>query len=258
MDPLVLFHGFSGAGRAWDPVLHPLMAAGLKRQVDGWSPDLPGHGSSAGVRPGSFEATVRRLADTLARRFTRPVVLVGYSMGGRLALGLALSQPRLIRHLVLIGVQPGLSSVIERRRRADADAGLADCLLRDGLDAFVAQWQDLPLFRSQKNLPSAKLVQQRKIRMAQDPEGLAWALRVLSPGLMPDYRPALLAWNRANVTLITGGLDEKFTDIARTLGEASPSIRSVVIPGAGHNLVLERPDAVAEALAVILRQGDDP
>ena len=254
MDPLVLLHGFMGRGSSWDAVLTALMEAGLDQPVDGWSPDLPGHGSSAGVRPDSFESTVRVMAKKIDKRFDKPVVLAGYSMGARLALGIAWSRPELVRHLVLIGVQPGLNLTEERRQRADDDSGLSERLLTEGLDSFINYWQNIPLFADQKELPAELLVKQRQTRTAQDPEALAWALKTLSPGLMPNFRPRLLEWEGPPITLVTGENDRKFCDIAEEILTLEPAIRHEVIPDCGHNTVLEAPGPTAGILASVLKQ----
>ena len=255
MDPLVLLHGFTGRGSSWDPVLQALLSCSLPNPVDGWSPDLPGHGSSNLVRPKSFEATVDRLCETIQRRFSRPITLVGYSLGARLSLGIAVTRPKLLRRLVLISSQPGLTLVDERRARADADADLADRLLRDGIESFINFWQSLPLFADQDRLPTEVLVQQTQNRRSNDPEGLAWAVRTLSPGLMPDYRPAIQEWDGCPITLVTGGLDEKFTTINRDLALASPArVEHRVLDATGHNPVLEVPEKVAALIAEVLTE----
>ena len=257
MDPLVLLHGFGGRGSSWDSVLTALMEVGLDQPVDGWSPDLPGHGSSKNVRPESFEATVKALGRSIAERYDRPVVLAGYSLGGRLALGVALEHPRLIRHLILIGTQPGLVITAERRARADVDAKAAERLQRQGLEAFFTEWQQQPLFADQNRLPGEVLVRQRRTRMSNDVAGLAWALKVLSPGLMPDYRARLLSWSAAPVTMVTGEDDTKFHAIADEMSRRSDHIEHRSVPGCGHNPLLADPAAVARILARILNREAD-
>ena len=253
MDPLVLLHGFTGRGSSWDRVLQALMGHSLPNPVDGWSPDLPGHGSSSQVRPESFEATVDRISERIERRFTKPITLVGYSLGARLALGVAVTRPSLLRRVVLISVQPGINLVHERRARANADAELADRIQRDGLESFITHWQSLPIFAAQDRLPTELLVQQTRNRLSNDPEGLAWAVRTLSPGLMPDYRPALKDWSGCSMTLVTGALDEKFTDMNRELASRSPgTVEHRVLADVGHNPVLEAPEKVAALVAEVL------
>ncbi len=255
MEPLVLLHGFTGRGSSWDRVLQALMIHSLPNPVDGWSPDLPGHGSSSRVRPESFEMTAERVRAEIQQRFSQPITLVGYSLGARLALGVAVSLPSLVKRLVLISVQPGINLVHERRARADADAGLAERIQRDGLESFITHWQSLPIFAGQNRLPTEVLVRQTQHRLSNDPEGLAWAVRTLSPGLMPDYRPALKKWTHCPVTLVTGASDEKFTTINRELAlNASDRVEHRVLRGVGHNPVLEVPDEVAALVAEVLTE----
>lgn len=255
MDPLVLLHGFTGRGSSWDGVLQALMGHSLPNPVDGWSPDLPGHGSSSQVRPKSFEATAERICAGIERRFLQPITLVGYSLGARLALGVAVTRPSLLKRLVLISVQPGIHLVHERRARADADAERAERIQRDGLESFITHWQSLPIFATQNRLPTEVLVRQTRNRLSNDPEGLAWAIRTLSPGLMPDYRPALKEWADCPVTLVTGALDEKLTAINRELASSTSEIvEHRVLGDVGHNPVLEAPEAVAALVAEVLTE----
>lgn len=254
---LLALHGFTGAGCSWDAVRAHLPAS--------WrvsAPDLPGHGglaTGAEDRPASFEACVDRLAARVRSRTghhrVEPVHLVGYSLGARLALGLLVEHPDLVRTATLIGVRPGLSGAA-RAERARSDDELAGELLRHGLEAFVDRWQDLPLFASQRCLDADVLERQRSLRLGHDPGGLAWALRALSPGRMPDYRPRLASVDRP-VVLMVGELDERFRKIVRESNalfqkkESRPGRATVeveIVSGAGHNIPLEDPAAVAQAL----------
>lgn len=278
--PSVLaLHGFTGAGRSWDAVRSRLPAS--------WhvsAPDLPGHGGAVltdtvstdeatdGTRdlPASFEACVDRLAAWIRGRSgphrSEPVHVVGYSLGARLALGLVVEHPELVCTATLIGVRPGLSGAA-REERARRDDELADELLRDGLEAFVGRWQDLPLFASQKAQSAETLERQRSLRLGHDPRGLAWALRTLGPGRMPDYRPRLASVMRP-VCLMVGELDERFRKIGRATKAAftnesetkkasrpgRATVEVEIVPGAGHNIPLEDPAAVATALVRTVRR----
>jgi 2-succinyl-6-hydroxy-2,4-cyclohexadiene-1-carboxylate synthase len=182
-----------------------------------------------------------------------PWHLVGYSMGARLGLGLLASYPRRFASATLVGVNPGLAEdgdgQAARQQRTEADEQWAQLLERDGVDAFIARWDRLPLFASQRRLPPAVLESQRSIRRQQSAAGLAAAMRALSLGRMPNYRPAL---ERVGVSLcfVVGSLDSKFLALAESLVEqlaVSPTpARLEVIDDTGHNVVLEAPTALAE------------
>jgi 2-succinyl-6-hydroxy-2,4-cyclohexadiene-1-carboxylate synthase len=235
MADLVLLHGFTQTGRSWQPIAHAL--AGRYRAV---APDLPGHGDFASRRPASFAA-----CDAYLRALTdgRPVTLVGYSMGGRIALHAALSLP--LERLVLIGASPGIADAGERAARAAEDAALAHRIEAIGLEAFVREWSAQPLFAGMPR-GVAELVEEDRLRNTAS--GLAAALRGLGTGVMPPL------WDRLGslavpVDLIAGERDEKFRAVAERMASALPSSRVVVVPGAGHATHLEAPDAVVEVLA---------
>jgi 2-succinyl-6-hydroxy-2,4-cyclohexadiene-1-carboxylate synthase len=227
-------HGFLGAPAQWD---------GLRGPDDAWW--LPGHGPSPRVWAGAtFDEVVNALSPwTTGRR-----VLVGYSLGARLALALALRHPGDLRAVVLVGGTPGLAAAADRAQRAAADDALAATIARDGLAAFVARWEALPLFATQRALPPEALAAQRAWRTQHAPEGIAWALSTLSTGRMPPLWDALATAGVA-VHAVTGERDEKFTRIAEEMvrrGEGRVVHHRVA--GAGHNVVLEDPAAVARVV----------
>jgi len=235
--PLVLLHGFLGAPAAWDEVL-----AALPQHGPAWCPWLPGHGP-APPTPASWDAAVQALAAALPAG----AVLAGYSLGARLALDAALrSAPRLCGTL-LVGGHVGLADAAERAERARVDARRAAALRAGPLPAFVADWEALPLFATQRELPAALQARQRAARLAHDPQALAWAFDVTGLACMPDLRPALAA-ARQPICFLTGALDPRFGALAASQARP-PWITHRQVDGAGHNLLLEAPAAVAAALA---------
>jgi 2-succinyl-6-hydroxy-2,4-cyclohexadiene-1-carboxylate synthase len=233
---LILLHGFTQTGRSWQPLGHAL--AGRYRAI---APDLPGHGDFAERRPASFaacDAYLRALIDG-------PVTLAGYSMGGRLALHAALALGGQVTRLVLIGASPGLADPAERAARRTADEALADRIEQIGLEAFVREWAEQPLF---DGIPRGIAEQVQADRRRNTPAGLAAALRGLGTGAMPPL------WDRlgelaAPVELVVGERDEKFRAIAQRMAAALPAARLHVVPGAGHAVHVEAPGAVAEIIA---------
>jgi 2-succinyl-6-hydroxy-2,4-cyclohexadiene-1-carboxylate synthase len=237
---LVLLHGFTQTGRSWEPVLSALAAR--YRAV---APDLPGHGAFADRRPASFaacDAYVRVLAE-------QPITLAGYSMGGRVALHAALSLGERVRRLVLIGASPGLADRKERAARAADDAALADRIEAIGLPAFVREWAAQPLLAG---MPRGIAELAEADRLRNTAAGLAAALRGLGTGVMPPL------WDRLGelalpVELVVGERDEKFRAIAEQMELLLRDARVHVVPGAGHAVQLEAPEAVAEVLAARAR-----
>ena len=250
---LLLLHGFSGRGVSWLEVirhLHRIFPRPERLEIE--APDLPGHGEPpqgelAADLPADFDATIDQIAARhLPESGTADTHLVGYSLGGRLALGLAIRHARRLASLTLIGARPGLDESA-REARAQKDSQLADELRRD-LESFVGRWQQQSIFESQKWLGEDVLERQRQIRLSHDRRGLAWALETLSPGRMPDWRP-LLGTLDLPVNLVVGELDKAYVRLANEIAPVFQQAKLHLVPGAGHNVPMEKPAAVAELLA---------
>jgi len=230
----VLLHGFTQTSASWRPVRRALGA-----RYKAVAPDLPGHGAFA-ARPASFPA-----CDAYLRALPRgPFALAGYSMGGRIALHAALSLGARLTRLVLVAATAGLADPAERAARRRDDDALADRIEAIGVEAFVREWSAQPLFAG---IPRGVAEQANADRRHNTAAGLAAALRGLGTGVMPSL------WDRLPelalpVTIIVGDRDAKFLDIAHRMAAALPAARLVVVPGAGHALPLEAPDAVAAAI----------
>ncbi len=247
MLPLIVLHGFLGQPSHWDT---PLSLA----RLDAHRVTLPGHGPHPWTLPDAdFDAVVDA---TLARPpFTDvppPWALAGYSLGGRLALSIAARHPHHVRALLLASASPGLTDPTARDDRARADDRLARELVTHGLSAFVSRWEALPLFATQASLPDDLRALHRAHRLNHQPEAVAWALSTLSPGRMPPRHDALRSLPMP-VHLVTGALDLAYTELARASGRDH-----TVVPGAGHDVVLEAPAAVASALGSLSRSLDLP
>src|SRR4051794_20939194 len=233
---LVLLHGFTQTRQSWRRTIAALDG----RYYRVVAPDLPGHGQLAERRPVSLPAALAYLAALVAE----PHVLAGYSMGSRIALHAALARPDLVRRLVLVGASPGLADPAERAGRRAADEALADRIERDGLEAFAAEWAQLPLWAGQAERVRAAAGADR---LRNPAPGLAAALRGLGTGALPPL------WDRLvdvaiPVTLVVGERDAKFRAIAEEMAGRLPAANVVTIPAAGHAAQLERPELVAAAL----------
>ena len=172
---------------------------------------------------------------------------VGYSMGGRLCLALALERPDLVDELVLVSASPGIADERERSARRTADERLALDVERDGVDAFLDRWLDQPLFAS---LPR-DLARVDERRRTNTVDRITHQLRALGQGVQPSFWEQLPQLAMP-VTLVTGAYDRKYTELAGRMGAAiGDDALVVVIPRAGHALHLEQP----AALAAVLREG---
>lgn len=237
--PLVLLHGFTGSAAAWGGCLSQL--AEHYRVI---AVDLVGHGETAA--PAALDhyrmpAVVADLAALLDALDLPTFALLGYSMGGRAALHFAAAFPERVRALLLESASPGIADPAERRARVAGDEALAERIMRDGLDAFVAEWEHLPLFRSQERLPAAVRAAHHAQRLHNRPLGLANSLRGMGTGAQAPL------WDRlgevtAPTLLVVGALDEKFRAINAAMQAALPDARLAVVPGAGHTVHLEQPE----------------
>ena len=238
----MLLHGFTGSPQSWAEVV----ARGAFAP-EPCIPTLAGHGLEwRGERLESFESEVKRLG-SMAASLDAPRLIAGYSLGARVALGMLATHPNLFDAAVLIGVHPGLTDDEARAERRRLDEERAHLLRTDGLVTFVEQWEDQPLFETQRALPEERRRAQRRIRLQNDSEGLARSLEVLGLGSMPDYSAALRS-SRVPITLMSGARDAKFCRLAAELASESANVESIVVDGAGHNLLLEARDAVVTAL----------
>ena len=237
-ETTVLLHGFTQTGSSWNAVV-----AALGERYRALAPDIRGHGIAADVRPVSFDAVREDVLALAPGRFA----LCGYSMGGRIALSIALhphSAGR-VERLVLVGASPGIADAEERRARRAADAVLAERIEGEGIEAFAAEWAALPLFADQ---PPAVAAAAHTMRLGHSPAGLAAALRGLGTGVMEplwERLPALAI----PVTLVAGERDAKFRAIAERMAAALPHATLEVVPDAGHAVALEAPAALAAILA---------
>lgn len=253
---ILALHGFSGTGADFDLLRHAWAADRRWPAPDWLTPDLPGHGTTPVLpsRAGeeAFAATAAWCLRTLDERpspaGTTPTILLGYSMGGRLALDLACRCPRRFDALVLVGASPGLETESARQSRAQADQELAAAIVADGVAAFAERWEQVPIIASQRRIRAPWGDALRARRRGQRPEGLAWALAALGTGVMPP-RHADLATLKLPVLLVTGAEDTRFEAIARDMLAFLPDARHASLPGAGHCAHLEAPEAAAYAIA---------
>jgi 2-succinyl-6-hydroxy-2,4-cyclohexadiene-1-carboxylate synthase len=242
---LVLIHGFTGSPASFDALARRLVRRSARVPLH--RPALLGHGGAA---PGSivrFEQEVDRIAAGIGEAGLSGSHLCGYSLGARVALGLLVRHGFLFSGATLIGVHPGLGSSAERALRVGSDERWCELLSRRGVAAFLAAWQAQPLFASQRTLPDREAAEQRRIRSGHSAQGLMRSLRVLGLGQMPDYRAGLMA-ARGRLRLIAGELDQKFVGLARELARHAPGVELDLVPGVGHNVLLEAPEHVERAV----------
>jgi 2-succinyl-6-hydroxy-2,4-cyclohexadiene-1-carboxylate synthase len=233
---VVLLHGFTQTGASWDPV-----AAALGERYLPLAPDIRGHGAASAVTP----VTVKAVIDDVSRLAPASFTLAGYSMGGRIALHVALALGERIQRLVLIGASPGVADAAQRAERLAGDARLADEIERSTIEQFALRWALTPVLADQ---PPEVQAAAHADRLRSTPRGLARALRGLGTGAPPSL------WDRLGelpvpATLIAGERDRKFSAVAHRMARGLPRAEVEIVPGAGHAVHLESSEAVAEIIA---------
>jgi 2-succinyl-6-hydroxy-2,4-cyclohexadiene-1-carboxylate synthase len=238
--PLVLLHGFTNTGASWEPVI-----SALGERYRAIAPDIRGHGSASDVRPVSLEGVIEDVASVAPP--PEGFELVGYSMGGRVALhvALALGAER-VKRLVLISASPGRASARERETRRRVDEQLADGIERMDIEQFADRWARTPVLADQ---PPRVTAAARVDRLRNTPAGLAAALRALGTGALPSV------WDRLGeltmpVMMIVGGRDERFQAVAVRMAGRVPHAEVAIVAGAGHAVHLENPEEVARLIAL--------
>jgi 2-succinyl-6-hydroxy-2,4-cyclohexadiene-1-carboxylate synthase len=214
--------------------------AALAESYTSVTDDIRGHGVAAERVPVTLEAVVEDVLTRARGRFT----LVGYSMGGRIALHVALAAPGRIERVVLIGASPGIADPVAREERRRADEELSVEIERSSIEEFASRWAQTPVLAG---LPPAVLDAAHVDRLRSTPAGLARALRGLGTGALPSL------WDRLGelqmpVTLVVGERDSKFQGIASEMAGRIPAADVVVVPGAGHAVHLEAAEAIVGAL----------
>ncbi len=235
--PILLFlHGFTGSRADWKP-MHKLFPAFETVAID-----LPGHGDNRTPAPYTMAQAAAEIIAQMekVRLGSRPFHLLGYSMGGRLALYTALHYPHSILSLTLESASPGLQDETARQQRRQHDNALADRIERDGLPAFVDFWEKLSLWDSQQQLADETRAALRQRRLQNDPAQLADSLRCIGTGAQPSLWPHLGELTMP-VHLIIGAFDHKFIAIAQEMRRAMEEAQLDIVEGAGHTVHLERP-----------------
>ncbi len=235
---LVFVHGFTQTSRSWDQVADHFAS----RRYDVAVVDLPGHGESGAVR-----ADLRRTADLLAST-TGEATYIGYSLGGRVCLHLALMYPHVVDRMVLIGANPGIIDDDERAARRTADERLAQRIIEIGVDAFIDEWSAQPMFHGLE-LDEAE----RSDRRRNTATGLADSLRLSGTGTQVPLWDRLMELNMP-VLAVAGMFDHKFVPIAERIAASVPSGSFGLIHEAGHAAHLQQPMQVITRMETFLRR----
>ena len=232
---LVMLHGFISDSTTYDSHIEQ-----LSQHVNVLTIDLPGHGKDTSDMNDTwdFPYIAHALDEVLSQYDMYDVYLLGYSMGGRVALYYALNGSVALRGLLLESTSAGIQSEADKVERVQVDAARAKVLEIAGLEIFVNDWEKLPLFRSQYELDAEVRKAIRANRMSQNPVRLAKALRDYGTGNMPNLWPQVSSL-RVRTLILTGEKDEKFVQIGQKLKEEIPNSRTVQVSDVGHTIHVE-------------------
>lgn len=249
-EPVMLLHGFTGSSANWHPVMERL--AGSFRVL---AIDLTGHGRSDApteIERYAMPNIANDLGLLLRQLNAIPAHWLGYSMGGRLALYMAVNHPQWVRSLILESASPGLQDAAERAARREQDEALANWIESEGIASFVNQWEKIPLFASQEQLTAEARIALRAGRLANSAHGLANSLRGMGTGIQPSLWAQLDAIDKPTL-LVAGEMDDKFVALNQQMAEVIPDATLRIANGAGHTVHLERTDEYAEWVLAFLK-----
>jgi 2-succinyl-6-hydroxy-2,4-cyclohexadiene-1-carboxylate synthase len=247
--PLVLLHGFTGSARSWEDVCPSLFDAAQLVRVD-----LAGHGQSLSpedVSAYTLEATTRDVTRMLDTCGFDTVDLLGYSMGGRAALHFAVHAQHRLRRLILESASPGVEDDAERARRVASDDALAERILRDGLSAFVDEWERQPLLLPAAHVSREVRERQHALRLQNTPLGLANSLRGMGAGQQQPLWSRLSALD-VPVDLIVGQNDARYCAMAQRMAASLPRAQLTVVSKAGHTVHVDQPARFVKAVRCAL------
>ncbi|SNX71220.1 2-succinyl-6-hydroxy-2,4-cyclohexadiene-1-carboxylate synthase [Bacillus oleivorans] len=237
-EPLWLLHGFTGSSNTWD-----ILASSISQYRTIVAIDLLGHGktdSPDSPQRYTMSEQIEDLDEIRRQLSFDSIELLGYSMGGRVALSYSILKKQQVKKLILESSSPGLKTEAERVVRQKHDLNLSLKIKNEGLESFVAYWENIPLFATQKSLPDSVKERIREERLFQNPIGLANSLIGFGTGSQPSL------WKRLNeavipTLLITGHEDQKFLLIAKQMEKLMPQAKHVNVFNAGHAIHVELP-----------------
>ncbi len=237
--PLLLFHGFTGDSRTWEPFYQQWSMHNRLIAID-----IIGHGKSDSpqeIERYDVRSVVKDIKKILELMRIEKADILGYSMGGRLALSFSVLYPEFVRKLVLESSSPGLESETERENRRGQDEKLGKFILEQGIEKFVDYWENIPLFVTQKGLAPAVQSTIRAQRLTNCVIGLHNSLAGMGTGAQPSWWLQLHKLE-AETLLLTGRLDEKFCLIAEKMTARIRNCEWLKVENCGHAIHVENPD----------------
>lgn len=248
---LVFIHGFANSSKDWQRIFSL-----LPNHYNLIAVDLPGFGKSdvhSDIKYYKSDFLLRMLNYIIHTLKLNKPVLIGYSMGGRLALSFAIAHPKSISALIIESASPGLKSSEEQIAKVEQDKAIIDFIRNNTIQDFVNFWKNLPFFESQKNLPQSIVDEVYSNLNELNPLGLINSLSGFGQGVMPEQ------WSQIeNIAipclLISGEKDEKYCEINKLMRKKISSSCHEIVKDAGHNVHLEKPEEFVNLLTKFLQQ----
>jgi 2-succinyl-6-hydroxy-2,4-cyclohexadiene-1-carboxylate synthase len=250
-DTVFLLHGFTGSLEDWHEI-YP----NLDERFNYVGIDLIGHGKSdSPIDINKYEADslVCQMQDILNHLSINKVILLGYSMGGRVALNFAISHPQKTKGLILESTSAGIKNEKEREERIKSDEDLATFIENKGTEKFAELWMNQDIFNTQRRFSEEKLQKIRNRIAGNSKIGLANTLRGFSTGKMP-YLAEKLKLIQSPIILFSGELDTRYCKLNSELVKIFPNAKHTIIKNAGHNTHLEEPNRYIQAANNFLNQ----
>ncbi|MDZ7623409.1 MAG: 2-succinyl-6-hydroxy-2,4-cyclohexadiene-1-carboxylate synthase [Ignavibacteriaceae bacterium] len=242
---ILFLHGFTGSSNDWKDVVQK-----IDKRFNKTALDLIGHGKSSSPTSVNYymgDSLTNQIEQVINHLRLKEVILCGYSMGGRVALNFAIAKPNMVKGLILESSSPGIKNQKEKEARKKSDEELAAYIENNSLEDFAAMWLDQELFGTLRRFSNNKLKDIKEEKAKNSKIGLANSLRGFGTGVMPFLASELVKL-KIPTFLITGGLDDKFTQINQNFKKLSPSVKHKIISTSGHNTHLEEPKKFIDAV----------
>lgn len=251
-NTVLFLHGFTGSAEDWLPIIEQ-----LTDDFNYAALDLVGHGKSdKPVNPDYY--TTDSIVDQI--KFVKdkispanPIILIGYSMGGRAALSFAAAYPKEIKGLVLESASAGIKNETERIKRYEDDMKLVQFIHDHTMEEFIELWYDQEMFNTQRRFSNDKIKKLHKKKYDNSKIGMMNTLKGFSTGIMPPLHDKLKSIP-VKAVLISGELDSKYTFINSKIVRGFHKAKHKVVKNSGHNTHLEEPKRFIEIITNYLNQ----
>lgn len=248
LPPLMLLHGFMGSLKDWDKIIECLSQSYFCIAVD-----LPWHGKSPALKPeeDAFEQTADLLKKCVRGLQFQKSAVLGYSMGGRLAMYAATRYPDVFNALLVESASPGIEGIINVKAQQKRDRIIIERLRNVDFDYFLDSWYEQPLFESLVKHPRFQALKQSRLK--NNPARLALAVANLGAAAQPSLWNKLERY-RGDMLYLAGRLDKKYCSMANVLERRRPRTSIELVRKCGHNIHFEKSAVFCKTVQDFLEQ----